>query len=65
MGAYEDTLKDIKNTWGLVPNFMKAFPRVLLINGWSSWKNDSLGEIDMERASYLLNIDDMLEEMLS
>ncbi len=55
----------IKNTWGIVPSFMIAFPRVLLVNDWSSWKNDTLGEIDMERASYLLSIDDILEEMLS
>ena len=32
------------------------------IQKWSSWK--SVGEIDLERARYLLSTDEMLEEML-
>ncbi|NJD76813.1 MAG: hypothetical protein FIB08_06925 [Candidatus Methanoperedens sp.] len=32
-------------------------------NNWSSWK--TVDEINIERARYLLNTDDMLEEMLS
>jgi len=62
MEAYENTLEAIKNTSGI--GFMKDFPRVILANDWSSGKNILLGEIYMERASYLLSVDDMLEEML-
>ena len=62
MEAYENTFKGIKNTSG---SFMKDFPRIILANDWSPGKNDLLGEIDKERASYLLSLDDMLEEMLS
>ena len=65
METYENTLDDIKNTSGICAGFMKNFPRVILANDWSSGKNILLGEIDMDRASYLLNVDDMLEEMLS
>ncbi len=32
------------------------------IHNWHSWK--SVGEIDLERARYLLSTDEMLEEML-
>ncbi len=62
MRKYENTLEDIEKTLGVVPGFMKFFPREKLIRDWPSWK--SLGEIDMERASYLLNTDELLEEML-
>ncbi len=64
MGTYENTLEDIEATWGIVPSFMKAFPRSLLVNDWPSWKKDDITEIDLERAGLLLNVDDMLEEML-
>jgi hypothetical protein len=65
MEAYENTLEDIMNTSGISPGFSKDFPRIILANDRVSGKNDHLGEIDMERASYLLSVDDMLEEMLS
>ena len=60
---YEDTLGDIEKTLGSVPSFMKFLPKKVLIHNWSSWKR--VEEIDMERARYLLNTDEMLEEMLS
>lgn len=47
---------------GIVPDFMKVFPRQLLVHDWPSWK--MVGEIDLERARYLLSTDEMLEEML-
>lgn len=87
MIAYEDTLKDIKGTLGVVPGLMKFFPKENLVRDWPSWKSTgkidlydvakfcilchegtlrkSLGEIDMERARYLLSTDEMIEEMLS
>ena len=59
---YEDTLNDIENIFGSVPNFMKFFPKEVLIRDWPLWK--MVGDLDMERASYLLSTDIILEEML-
>ena len=59
--SYADTLEDIETTMGSVPVFMKFLPKKALIHDWSSWK--MVDEIDMERARYLLNTDEMLEEM--
>jgi hypothetical protein len=61
--SYENTLEDIENMLGPVPGFMKLLPKKVLIHNWSSWKR--VGEIDMERARYLLNTDEMSEEMLN
>ncbi len=60
---YENTLEDIEKMLGQVPGFMKLLPKKVLIHNWSSWK--MVEEINMERARYLLNTDEMLEEMLS
>jgi len=60
--SYEDTHEDIEKIMGYVPVFMRSLPKKVLINNWSSWKMDD--EINMERARYLLNTDEMLEEML-
>ncbi|SNQ62826.1 hypothetical protein [Candidatus Methanoperedens nitratireducens] len=60
---YENTLEDIEKMLGQVPGFMKLLPKKVLIHNWSSWKR--VEEINMERARYLLNTDEMLEEMLS
>ncbi len=65
MGAYEDTLNDIEKTFGTVPGFMRLFHRESLVRDWPSWKRDNPGEMYLERARYLLNADDLLEEMLS
>jgi hypothetical protein len=59
---YENTLEDIERTLGSVPDFMKIFPKEVLIHDWPSWKK--VEEIDMERAGYLLSTDELLEEML-
>lgn len=64
MGSYKKTIEDIENTWGTVPDFMKAFPEQSLVNEWPFWKKEKLSEIDMARASYLLDIDKMAGEML-
>lgn len=60
---YENTLEDMENTLGQVPVFMKFLPKKVLIHNWSLWKR--VEEMNMERARYLLNTDEMLEEMLS
>jgi hypothetical protein len=60
---YEDTLEDIENMLGHVPGFMKLFPKEGLVQDWPSWKG--VGEMDMDRARYLLSTDEMLEGMLS
>ncbi len=44
MGEYEDTLADIEKTIGLVPGFMKALPKEVLIHDYPLWKKYSLGE---------------------
>jgi|GEM_PF-1792583 len=61
--SYEDTLEDLEKIMGSVPVFMTFLPKKVLIQNWSSWKR--VEEINMERARYLLNTDEMLEEMLS
>lgn len=38
MGEYEDTLRDIEKTLGLVPGFMKALPKDVLVHDWILWK---------------------------
>ena len=60
---YEDTLEDIERIWGSVPSFLKLFPKEVLIHDWPLWKE--VGEMDIERARYLLSTDEILEEMLS
>lgn len=59
---YEDTRGGIENILGSVPDFMRFLPEGTLIRDWPLWK--MVGEIDMERATYLLSIDRLLEEML-
>jgi len=44
MGKYEDTLKDIETTMGLVPDFMKALAEDVLIQEWPLMKKYVLGE---------------------
>lgn len=65
MGEYEETLEEIRKTFGTVPEFMRIFPRDSLIQDWPSWKKDLPGEIDLERARYMLSTDQFLEEMLT
>jgi hypothetical protein len=38
MRDYEDTLKDIKNTLGIIPNFCMSLPKEILIQDWRIWK---------------------------
>jgi AhpD family alkylhydroperoxidase len=44
MGEYEDTLKDIKKTFGFVPGFMKGLPQDVLMHDWPLMKKYTLGE---------------------
>jgi AhpD family alkylhydroperoxidase len=43
LGEYQDTLRDIKETIGIVPGFMKALPKEVLVHDWVLWKKYSLG----------------------
>ena len=43
MGVYEETIKDIEATIGLVPGFMKALPKEVLVHDWQLWKKYTLG----------------------
>src|SRR3990170_1977475 len=53
--SYEDTLENMEKTLG-------SLPKKVLIHNWSSWK--MVDEINMERARYLLNTDEVLEQKL-
>ena len=44
MGNYEDTLKEIETTIGIVPGFMKALAEDVLIKEWPLFKKYVLGE---------------------
>ncbi len=44
MGEYEDTLKDIETSMGIVPGFMTALPKDVLIHDWPLMKRYTLGE---------------------
>jgi AhpD family alkylhydroperoxidase len=44
MGKYEDTLKDIETTLGLVPGFQKALAEDVLIQEWPLMKKYVVGE---------------------
>jgi len=44
MGKYEDTIEDIKQTFGIVPGFMKAIPKDVLMQDWPLMKKYQLGE---------------------
>lgn len=44
MAEYEDTLKDIEASLGIVPGFMKALPADVLVGDWPLMKKHVLGE---------------------
>ena len=44
MAEYEDTLKDIEASLGIVPDFMKALPAEVLMSDWPLMKKYVLGE---------------------
>ena len=47
MGQYEDTLKDIEKSLGIVPGFMKAIPKDVLIQDWPLMKKYQAGESEI------------------
>jgi AhpD family alkylhydroperoxidase len=47
MGEYEDTLKDIEKNMGIVPGFMKAIPKDVLIHDWPLMKKYQAGESEI------------------
>ncbi len=65
MGTYEETLKDIERTLGKIPGFMKVLPEDSLVRDWPLWKKEKPGELELERASYMLSTDEMYEDFLS
>ena len=44
MADYEETLKDIEASLGIVPDFMKALPEEVLMSDWPLMKKYVLGE---------------------
>jgi len=44
MVDYEDMLKDIETSLGLVPGFMKGLPKDVLVRDWPLFKKYVLGE---------------------
>ena len=47
MASYEETLKDIKETMGIVPGFMKALPKDALVHEWPVWKKYTIEESEI------------------
>jgi AhpD family alkylhydroperoxidase len=47
MGQYENTLQDITKTLGIVPGFMKAIPKDVLIQDWPLMKKYMAGESEI------------------
>ena len=47
MGAYENTLKDIEKTLGMVPGFMKALPKEVLVHEWPLFKKSNFEETEI------------------
>ena len=47
MSEYEDTLKDIEASLGIVPEFMKALPTDVLMSDWPLMKKYVLGESEI------------------
>jgi AhpD family alkylhydroperoxidase len=47
MGQYENSLQDIKKTLGIVPGFMKAIPKDVLIQDWPLMKKYMAGESEI------------------
>lgn len=44
MGEYDETLKDIEETFGFVPGFMKGLPQDVLMHDWPLMKKYTLQE---------------------
>ena len=44
MSSYEDIVKDIEQTLGFVPGFMKALPPDVLVHDWALMKKYQFGE---------------------
>ena len=47
MAKYEDTIKDIEKTLGIVPGFMKALPEIVLIQEWPLFKKYNFEETEI------------------
>jgi len=47
MGVYENTLKDIEKTIGIVPGFMKGLPKDVLIQEWPLFKKYNFEETEI------------------
>ena len=38
IGDYENTLKEIEETFSIVPGFMKPLPQDVFVHDWPLWK---------------------------
>ncbi|HEY3419847.1 MAG TPA: carboxymuconolactone decarboxylase family protein [Methanomassiliicoccales archaeon] len=47
MNDYEETLREIESTIGIVPGFMRALPEEVLIHDWPLWKKYSLEDSEI------------------
>ena len=47
MSEYQNTLKDIEKTLGIVPGFMKAIPKDVLVQDWPLMKKYQTGESEI------------------
>jgi len=47
LSEYQNTLKDIEKTLGVVPGFMKAIPKDVLVQDWPLMKKYQTGESEI------------------
>lgn len=60
--TYQETLEEIKKSFGYVPGFMNFIPKEKLASEWPGWKQ--VDEIYLERASCLLCTEGLSEKSL-
>ena len=47
--SYEETVKDIENTFGMLPGFMKNTPKDILPQMWPLFKKYQMGKSQFQR----------------
>ena len=59
---YQETIEEIKKSFGYVPGFMNFIPKEKLAGEWPAWKE--IDEIYLERASCFICTENLSEKLL-